>query len=120
MFDYLEFQAFGPGEILDLYSTSTPACMLEEQDQDLSAFFPELMEADWQQHRCSQCRWKPTFRFKFVQVYVEKIYIEVCMHLHDRSGLVLLAQNIDNMFSEESRKNCCYSPCCDFYSPWDK
>lgn len=57
MFDYLDFEAFGPGEIMDFYSTSSPACALEEQDQDLSAFFPELMEADWQQHRCSQCRW---------------------------------------------------------------
>ncbi|XP_035527523.1 retinoic acid receptor beta-like [Morone saxatilis] len=58
MFDYLEFQAFGPGEIMDFYTASSPACMLQEQDQDqdqdLSAFFPELMEADWQQHRCSQ------------------------------------------------------------------
>ncbi|KAK9514298.1 hypothetical protein VZT92_027774 [Zoarces viviparus] len=59
MFDYLEFQAFGPGEVLDLYaSTSSPACMLQDQeqdqDQDLAAFFPELVEADWQQHRCSQ------------------------------------------------------------------
>ncbi|XP_054477844.1 retinoic acid receptor beta-like [Anoplopoma fimbria] len=60
MFDYLEFQAFGPGEIMDLYaSTSSPAsCMLQEQEQeqeqDLAAFFPELIEADWQQHRCSQ------------------------------------------------------------------
>ncbi|XP_051263354.1 retinoic acid receptor beta-like isoform X3 [Dicentrarchus labrax] len=56
MFDYLEFQAFGPGEIMDFYTASSPACMLQEQEQeqDLSAFFPELMEADWQQHRCSQ------------------------------------------------------------------
>ncbi|XP_041797580.1 retinoic acid receptor beta-like isoform X1 [Chelmon rostratus] len=56
MFDYLEFQAFGPGEVMDLYSTSSPGCMLQEpeQEQDLSAFFPELMEADWQQERCSQ------------------------------------------------------------------
>ncbi|XP_037641530.1 retinoic acid receptor beta-like isoform X2 [Sebastes umbrosus] len=67
MFDYLEFQAFGPGEIMmDLYTSSTSnpaACTLQEQDQDqeqeqeqdLAAFFPELIEADWQQqHRCSQ------------------------------------------------------------------
>ncbi|XP_033497528.2 retinoic acid receptor beta-like isoform X1 [Epinephelus lanceolatus] len=55
MFDYLEFQAFGPGEIVDFYtSTSSPACTLQEQDEDLAAFFPELIEADWQQHRCSQ------------------------------------------------------------------
>ncbi|XP_078108319.1 retinoic acid receptor beta-like [Sander vitreus] len=55
MFDYVEFQAFGPGELMDLYtSTSSPACTLQEQDQDLAAFFPELIEADWQQHRCSQ------------------------------------------------------------------
>ncbi|XP_029307698.1 retinoic acid receptor beta-like isoform X2 [Cottoperca gobio] len=56
MFDYVEFQAFGPGEIMDLYtSTTNPAsCMLQEQDQDLAAFFPELIEGDWQQHRCSQ------------------------------------------------------------------
>ena len=60
MFDYLEFQAFGPGEFMDFYGTSSPVCTLQEQDEeDLSAFFPELMEADWQQHRCSQCRWKP-------------------------------------------------------------
>ncbi|KAM8735077.1 retinoic acid receptor beta-like isoform 1-T1 [Acanthopagrus schlegelii] len=57
MFDYLEFQAFGPEEFVDFYTTSSPACVLQDQDQDqdLSAFFPELMEAvDWQQHRCSQ------------------------------------------------------------------
>ncbi|XP_070690956.1 retinoic acid receptor beta-like isoform X2 [Pempheris klunzingeri] len=54
MFDYLEFQAFGPDEILELYPPPSPACMLQRQDQDLEAFFPELMEADWQQLRCSQ------------------------------------------------------------------
>ncbi|KAI4811809.1 hypothetical protein KUCAC02_014681 [Chaenocephalus aceratus] len=57
MFDYVEFQAFGPGEIMDLYTSSTPSpasCMLQEQEPDLAAFFPELIEADWQQHRCSQ------------------------------------------------------------------
>ncbi|XP_026229201.1 retinoic acid receptor beta-like isoform X1 [Anabas testudineus] len=54
MFDYMEFQAFGPGEILDLYTTSSSSCMLQEQDQDLAAFFPELIESDWQEHRCSQ------------------------------------------------------------------
>ncbi|CAJ1062955.1 retinoic acid receptor beta-like [Xyrichtys novacula] len=56
MFDYLEFQAFGPGEFMDFYTTSSPACMLQKQDQDdLADYFPELlMEADWQQHRCSQ------------------------------------------------------------------
>ncbi|XP_038566535.1 retinoic acid receptor beta-like isoform X2 [Micropterus salmoides] len=54
MFDYLEFQAFGPGEITDFYTTSSPACMLQDQEQDLAAFFPELIETDWQQHRCSQ------------------------------------------------------------------
>ncbi|XP_070767868.1 retinoic acid receptor beta-like [Enoplosus armatus] len=54
MFDYLEFQALGPGEIVDFYTASSPACMQQEQDQDLAAFFPELIEADWQQHRCSQ------------------------------------------------------------------
>lgn len=60
MFDYLELQAFAPGDIVDLYGTSSPGCTPEERDQDLSAFFPELMEADWQQQqqRCSQCRWK--------------------------------------------------------------
>lgn len=73
MFDYLELQAFAPANIMDLYGMSSPGCSLEEQElelelerdqeQDLSAFFPELMEADWsqqqQQHqRCSQCRWK--------------------------------------------------------------
>lgn len=70
MFDYLEFQAFGPGEIMDLYTTSSPGCMLQDQDQDqdLSAFFPELMEADWQQERCSQCRWKLMFRLKYQSV----------------------------------------------------
>ncbi|KAL6109621.1 rarb [Pungitius sinensis] len=55
MFDYLEFHAFGPGEVMDLYaSTSSPACTLQEDDRDVSAFFPQLVEADWQQHRCSQ------------------------------------------------------------------
>lgn len=75
MFDYLELQAFAPADIMDLYGMSSPGCSLEEQEleleldqdqdqeQDLSAFFPELMEADWPQHqqqhqRCSQCRWK--------------------------------------------------------------
>lgn len=73
MFDYLELQAFAPADIMDLYGMSSPGCRLEEQEleleleqeqeQDLSAFFPELMEADWPQHkqqhqRCSQCRWK--------------------------------------------------------------
>lgn len=56
MFDYMEFQVFGPGEIVDFYSTSSPSCMLQEQDQDLAAFFPELIESDWQEHRYSQCR----------------------------------------------------------------
>lgn len=75
MFDYLELQAFTPADIMELYGMSSPGCSLEEQElelelepepepeQDLSAFFPELMEADWpqqqhqQQHqRCSQCR----------------------------------------------------------------
>lgn len=60
MFDYMEFQAFGPGEILDLYSTSSPACVLQDQDQDqdqdLAAYFPELIEPDWQ-----QCRWTQRF-----------------------------------------------------------
>ncbi|XP_051812370.1 LOW QUALITY PROTEIN: retinoic acid receptor beta-like [Acanthochromis polyacanthus] len=55
MFDFMEFQAFGPGEIIDFYSTSSPACMLQEQEQDLADFFPELIESDWQEHRCSQC-----------------------------------------------------------------
>ncbi|XP_063342733.1 retinoic acid receptor beta-like isoform X1 [Pelmatolapia mariae] len=54
MFDYMEFQVFGPGEIVDFYSTSSPSCMLQEQDQDLAAFFPELIESDWQEHRYSQ------------------------------------------------------------------
>ncbi|TKS82554.1 Retinoic acid receptor beta [Collichthys lucidus] len=57
MFDYLDFQAFSTGDIMNFYTTSSPACMLQDQDQDqdLSAFFPELMESvDWQQHRCSQ------------------------------------------------------------------
>ncbi|XP_041844993.1 retinoic acid receptor beta-like [Melanotaenia boesemani] len=56
MFDFMEFQVFGPGEIIDLYSTSSPACTLQEQEQeqDLAAFFPELIESDWQEHRCSQ------------------------------------------------------------------
>ncbi|XP_047455575.1 retinoic acid receptor beta-like [Mugil cephalus] len=55
MFDYMEFQVFAPGEITDFYTTSSPACMLqEEHDQDLADFFPELVESDWQEHRCSQ------------------------------------------------------------------
>ncbi|XP_074540092.1 retinoic acid receptor beta-like [Halichoeres trimaculatus] len=55
MFDYLEFQAFAPGEIMDFYTTSSPACMLQKEDHDdLADFFPELMEPEWQQHRCSQ------------------------------------------------------------------
>ena len=60
MFDFMEFPVFGPGEIIDFYSASSPACTLQEQEQeqDLAAFFPELIESDWQEHRCSQCRWK--------------------------------------------------------------
>ncbi|KAG7216470.1 hypothetical protein INR49_001956 [Caranx melampygus] len=60
MFDYMEFQCFGPAEIMDFYSSSSPVCMLQDhdqdqdQDQDLAAFFPELIESDWQEHRCSQ------------------------------------------------------------------
>ncbi|GAA6217255.1 retinoic acid receptor beta-like isoform X1 [Lates japonicus] len=54
MFDYMEFQSFGPGEIMDFYSSSSPVCVFQEQDQDLSDFFPELIESDWQEHRCSQ------------------------------------------------------------------
>uniref|UniRef100_A0A3B5B1E6 Retinoic acid receptor beta n=1 Tax=Stegastes partitus TaxID=144197 RepID=A0A3B5B1E6_9TELE len=53
MFDFMEFQVFGPGEIMDFYSTSSPACVLQEQKQDLADFFPELIESDWQEHRCS-------------------------------------------------------------------
>ncbi|KAM9852046.1 retinoic acid receptor beta-like [Aulostomus maculatus] len=58
MFDYLEIQAFGSGEILDFYIPS-PGCMVQDQDQDqdqdqaLAAYFPEL-DSDWQTHRCSQ------------------------------------------------------------------
>lgn len=58
MFDYMEFQTFGPAEIVDFYTTSSPTCMLQEQDQDLADFFPELIESDWQEHRCSQCECK--------------------------------------------------------------
>lgn len=72
MFDYLDFEAFGPGEIMDFYSTSSPACTLEEQDQDLSAFFPELMEADWQQHRFSQCRWKTLSLVSEYEKYIRR------------------------------------------------
>ncbi|MEQ2192131.1 hypothetical protein XENOCAPTIV_007424, partial [Xenoophorus captivus] len=58
MFDFMEFQVFGPGEIIDFYSTSSPGCALQDldqdQDQDLVAFFPELIEPDWPEHRCSQ------------------------------------------------------------------
>ncbi|XP_023146658.1 retinoic acid receptor beta-like isoform X1 [Amphiprion ocellaris] len=54
MFDFMEFQVFGPGEIIDFCSTSSPACMLQEQEQDLADFFPELIESEWQEHRCSQ------------------------------------------------------------------
>lgn len=62
MFDFMEFQVFGPGEILDFYSTSSPACALlqdqdRDQDQGLAAFFPELIESEWQEHLCSQCKW---------------------------------------------------------------
>ncbi|XP_076006700.1 retinoic acid receptor beta-like [Genypterus blacodes] len=57
MFDYTEFPAVGPGELLDLF-TSRPACMQQDQDQDqeqdLAAYFPELIGSDWQVHRCSQ------------------------------------------------------------------
>ncbi|CAG6013921.1 unnamed protein product [Menidia menidia] len=58
MFDFMEFPVFGPGEVLDFHSASSPACTLQEQEQepdsDLAAFFPELIECDWQAHRCSQ------------------------------------------------------------------
>ncbi|PWA20583.1 hypothetical protein CCH79_00011465 [Gambusia affinis] len=64
MFDFMEFQIFGPGEIMDFYSTSSPGCALQDldldldpdrdQDRDLAAFFPELIESDWPDHRCSQ------------------------------------------------------------------
>nr|XP_020471135.1 retinoic acid receptor beta-like isoform X3 [Monopterus albus] len=54
MFDYMEFQTLGHGEITDFYNTPSPPCMLQELDQDLAAFFPELVESDWPQHRCSQ------------------------------------------------------------------
>ncbi|XP_068179671.1 retinoic acid receptor beta-like isoform X2 [Antennarius striatus] len=62
MFDFMEFQAFGPGEMMDLYTAPSPVCALQDRDldqeldldQDLSDFFPELMEGGWQQHRCSQ------------------------------------------------------------------
>ncbi|CAM9221437.1 unnamed protein product, partial [Lampetra planeri] len=71
MFDFMDIQAFGPGDVLDQYS-SRPGCMLQDrgqdrdrdrdrdrgqdrgQDQVLAAFFPELMEANWGTHRCSQ------------------------------------------------------------------
>ncbi|XP_071780480.1 retinoic acid receptor gamma-A-like isoform X2 [Centroberyx gerrardi] len=53
MFDYMDFLAVGPGEILDLYSSS-PACMLQEQDRSFAACFPEVTESDWQVHRSSQ------------------------------------------------------------------
>ncbi|XP_004078439.1 retinoic acid receptor beta isoform X1 [Oryzias latipes] len=56
MFDFMDFPVFGPGEIVDFYSASSPACTLQERDrdQDLAAFFPELIDSDWQEHRCSQ------------------------------------------------------------------
>ncbi|XP_053182803.1 retinoic acid receptor beta-like, partial [Scomber japonicus] len=59
MFDYMEFEAFGPGEILDVYVSSPAACMLQEQEQeqeqqDLASYFPELIDTDWQTHRCAQ------------------------------------------------------------------
>ncbi|XP_007573562.1 PREDICTED: retinoic acid receptor beta-like [Poecilia mexicana] len=64
MFDFMEFQVFGPGEIMDFYSTSSPGCALQDldldldpdrdQDRDLAAFFPELIESDWPEHLCSQ------------------------------------------------------------------
>lgn len=56
MFDYLEMEAFGPGELLDLYTSFSPVPGLDGHEQDLVAFFPELLEADWREHRCSQCR----------------------------------------------------------------
>ncbi|KAI9999844.1 hypothetical protein NQD34_011687 [Periophthalmus magnuspinnatus] len=57
MFDYLEWDTFGPSaELLDLYTTSSsPTPGPEEPGQpDLAAFFPELLEAEWREHRCSQ------------------------------------------------------------------
>ncbi|XP_035464980.2 retinoic acid receptor beta-like isoform X2 [Scophthalmus maximus] len=63
MFDCMEFQSFGPGEVVDFfYSSSSPVCAPQDPDpdpdpdqpQDLASFFPELIESDWQQHRCSQ------------------------------------------------------------------
>lgn len=54
MFDYLEMEAFGPGELLDLYTSFSPVPGLDGHEQDLVAFFPELLEADWREHRCSQ------------------------------------------------------------------
>ncbi|XP_038135471.1 retinoic acid receptor beta-like isoform X1 [Cyprinodon tularosa] len=56
MFDFMEFQVFAPGEIIDFYSASSPGCALQDldQDQDLAAFFPELIGSGWPEHRCSQ------------------------------------------------------------------
>uniref|UniRef100_A0A667WLP3 Retinoic acid receptor beta n=1 Tax=Myripristis murdjan TaxID=586833 RepID=A0A667WLP3_9TELE len=53
MFDYMEFLAVGPGEMLDFY-TCSPACLQQEQEQTLAACFPELTESDWQVDGSSQ------------------------------------------------------------------
>ncbi|XP_046892081.1 retinoic acid receptor beta-like [Hypomesus transpacificus] len=50
MFDYIDFFAVGPGEILDFYTASS--CMFQERS--LSACFTELTEADWQVRRSAQ------------------------------------------------------------------
>ncbi|KAK2845040.1 hypothetical protein Q5P01_011699 [Channa striata] len=56
MFDYVQFQAFGPEELVDFYAASGPVCALQEPEPepDLADFFPELMDADWPDQRCSQ------------------------------------------------------------------
>ncbi|XP_008321519.1 retinoic acid receptor beta-like isoform X3 [Cynoglossus semilaevis] len=59
MFDFMDFHCLGSSEILDLYTLSRPVCVLQDQDldqnQDLTAFFPELIsESDWQEPHSSQ------------------------------------------------------------------
>ncbi|KAJ7985423.1 hypothetical protein DPEC_G00351890 [Dallia pectoralis] len=51
MFDYMDFLAAGPGEILDFYSAS-PSCLLQGQTQ--TSCLEGLTETNWQVHRSSQ------------------------------------------------------------------
>ncbi|XP_010888170.1 retinoic acid receptor beta isoform X2 [Esox lucius] len=51
MFDYMDFLAVGPGEMLDFY-TASPSCMLQQPSR--TACFTGLTETDWQVHRSAQ------------------------------------------------------------------